>query len=61
MIVEEESFEKIRSTRVFWSKEKLLNIRQKILEYKELIKKKTKRDFDDLKEKILNGESEKVV
>jgi hypothetical protein len=61
VIVEEESFEKIRSTRVFWSKEKLLNIRQKILEYKELIKKKTKRDFDDLKEKILNGESEKVV
>jgi len=46
---------------VFWSKEKLLKIRQKILEYKELIIKKTKRDFDDIKEKMLNGETEKVV
>jgi hypothetical protein len=57
---EQESVEKVKTSRIFWSKEKIISVRNLFLDYKKRILAKTKSDFDDLKEKILNGETNKV-
>ena len=57
----DEKLMKMVLEKVFWTKEKLDTVRSKMLLCKDKILKKTKSDFDELKEMIINGEKDKVV